>query len=57
MTTFGIEGLSRSVAYLTIIAVVGTVAAWRLTQACSRRRARQATEAPILPEPAAELAG
>jgi uncharacterized membrane protein YfcA len=57
MTTFGIDGLARSAAYLGIVVLVGAVAAWRLSQARSRRRVRQAAEAPVLPEPAAELAG
>jgi uncharacterized protein len=57
MTTFGIDGFARSAAYLGIVVAVGTVAAWRLSQARSRRHARQAAEAPVLPEPAAELAG
>jgi uncharacterized protein len=57
MTTFGIDGLARSATYLGIIVLVGAVAAWRLSQARSRRRARQAAEGPVLPEPAAELAG
>lgn len=53
MTTFGIDGLARAAAYLGIVVLVGAVAAWRLSRARSRRRARQA--APIAPEPAAEL--
>ncbi len=57
MTTFGINGLARSALYLAIVGVVGAVAAWRLSQARNRRRARQAAKAPILPEPVAELAG
>jgi hypothetical protein len=57
MTTFGIDGLGRSATYLGIVAVVGGVAAWRLSHVRSRRRARQAAEGPILPEPVAELAG
>ena len=57
MTTFGINGPARSVLYLVIIAVVGAVAAWRLSQARSRRRARQAAKAPVASEPIAELAG
>jgi uncharacterized protein len=58
MTTFGINGPSRAALYLAIVAVVGAIAAWRLSQSRSRRRAkRQATETPVLPEPAAELAG
>jgi uncharacterized protein len=57
MTTFGIQGLARSALYLAIIVVVAAFAAWRLSQARNRRRARQAAEAPVLPEPATELAG
>jgi hypothetical protein len=57
MTTFGIGGLARSAMYLGIVVVVGAVAAWRLSQARSRRRARQPVGAPILPEPVAELVG
>jgi hypothetical protein len=57
MTAFGIQGLARSALHLAIVVVVGSVAAWRLSQARNRRRARQAAEAPILPEPVAELAG
>jgi uncharacterized protein len=57
MTTFGINGPARLALYLAIVAVVGTVAAWRLSQARSRRRARQAAEAPIPAEPVTELAG
>ena len=57
MTTFGIQGLARSALYLAIVVVVGAVAAWRLSQARNRRRARQAPETPILPEAVAELAG
>jgi uncharacterized protein len=55
MTTFGIHGLARSAMYLVIVAVVGAVAAWRLSQARNRRRVRRAAT-PMLPEPAAELA-
>jgi uncharacterized protein len=57
MSTFGIDGLARSATYLGIVVLVGVVAAWRLSQARSRRGARQAAETPVLPEPAAELAG
>jgi len=57
MTTFGIQGPARSALYLAIVVVVGAVAAWRLSQARNRRRARQAAEAPILSEPVAELVG
>lgn len=54
MTTFGVNGLARSATYLAIVAVVGGAAAWRLSQARTRRRARQAP-APITSEPVAEL--
>jgi hypothetical protein len=47
MTTSGIDGLGRSATHLGIVAVVGGVAAWRLSQTRNRRRARQAAEAPI----------
>jgi hypothetical protein len=57
MTAFGIQGLARSALYLAIVVVVGAVAAWRLSQARSRRRARRVAEAPVVPEPVAELAG
>ena len=57
MTTFGINGPARSALYLAIIAVVGAVATWRLSQARRRRRARQTAEAPVLTEPVTELAG
>jgi hypothetical protein len=53
----GINGPARSALYLAIIVVVGAIAAWRLSQARSRRRARQADKAPVLPEPVTELAG
>src|SRR5918996_356890 len=42
LTTFGVDGLARSAMYLSIVVVVGGIAAWRLSQARSRRRARQA---------------
>jgi hypothetical protein len=57
MTTSGINGPARSALYLAIVAVVGAIAAWRLSQSRSRRRARQAAEAPVVAEPIAELAG
>jgi hypothetical protein len=57
MTAVGIDGAARSALYLAIVAVVGTVAAWRLSQARSRRRAKQAAQAPVAPEPLTELAG
>jgi uncharacterized protein len=40
--TFGIHGLWRSAMYLAIVAVVGSLAAWRLSQSRRRRRARAA---------------
>jgi uncharacterized protein len=54
MATFGVDGAARAAAYLTIVVVVGGIAAWRLSQARSRRRARQAVPGAL--EPAAELA-
>jgi uncharacterized protein len=57
MTAFGINGPARSALYLAIVAVVGAIATWRLSQAHSRRRARRAAEAPVVAEPVAELAG
>jgi uncharacterized protein len=54
MATFGVDGAARATTYLMIVAVVGSIAAWRLSQARSRRRARQAV--PVALEPAAELA-
>jgi len=40
--TFGIHGLWRSAMYLAIVGVVGSLAAWRLSQSRRRRRARAA---------------
>ena len=55
MTTFGVDGLARAATYLAIVAVVGAAAAWRLSQARSRRRGgRPAT--PVGPDPVPELA-
>jgi uncharacterized membrane protein YfcA len=54
MATFGVDGAARATTYLAIVAVVGGIAAWRLSQARSRRRARQAMPGAL--EPAAELA-
>jgi uncharacterized membrane protein YfcA len=54
LATFGVDGAARASTYLIIVAVVGGIAAWRLSQARSRRRARQAV--PVALEPAAELA-
>ena len=38
-STFGVEGAWRATLYLSIVAVVGALAAWRLTQSRQRRRA------------------
>jgi hypothetical protein len=57
MNAIGINGAARSGLYLAIVAVVGAIAAWRLSQARSRRRAKQAAQAPVTPEPLTELAG
>jgi hypothetical protein len=43
--TFGIDGAWRVALYLAIVAVVGALAAWRLTQSRQRRRARAAVAA------------
>jgi uncharacterized membrane protein YfcA len=50
-STFGVEGAWRAAMYLTIVAVVGTLAAWRLAQSRRRRRARVAAAAQRVPEP------
>jgi uncharacterized membrane protein YfcA len=55
MNTFGVQGLGRSAVYLTIAAVVGAVAAWRLSQSRRLRQAKQAAAARPLAEPATEL--
>ena len=51
-STFGVDGAWRTVMYLAIVAVVGTLAAWRLSQSRQRRQARATTAAaqPV-PEP------
>jgi uncharacterized protein len=51
-STFGVNGAWRTAMYLAIVAVVGAVAAWRLTQSRQRRRAKAiaATTQPV-PEP------
>jgi hypothetical protein len=36
--------------YLAIVAVVGALAAWRLSESRQRRRAKTVTTAPRLPE-------
>jgi uncharacterized membrane protein YfcA len=52
MNTFGVQGLWRSVVYLAIAAVVGAIAAWRLTQSRRRRQAKVAAAAtPVDAEP------
>jgi uncharacterized protein len=38
-STFGVEGAWRATLYLSIVTVVGALAAWRLTQSRQRRRA------------------
>ena len=48
-STFGVDGAWRTVMYLAIVAVVGTLAAWRLTQARERRRAKAIAAAPARP--------
>jgi hypothetical protein len=51
-STFGIEGAWRAAMYLAIVAVVGALAAWRLTQSRQHRRAKAlATAAQPVPEP------
>src|SRR5215216_1858192 len=51
-STFGILGAWRAALYLAIVAVVGALGAWRLSQSRQRRRARAAVAAtqPV-PEP------
>ena len=51
-STFGVNGAWRTAMYLAIVAVVGAVAAWRLTQSRQRRRAKSIadTTQPV-PEP------
>jgi hypothetical protein len=50
-STFDINGAWRGVMYLAIVAVVGGLAAWRLTQSRQRRRAKAAVAATHLPAP------
>jgi uncharacterized protein len=51
-STFGINGPWRTLMYLAIVAVVGTLATWRLTQARERRRAKAiAAATQPVPEP------
>jgi uncharacterized membrane protein YfcA len=51
-STFGIDGAWRAAMYLAIVAVVGSLAAWRLSQSRRRRRALAiAAASQSLPEP------
>ena len=50
-STFGLDGAWRTVMYLAIVAVVGALAAWRLSQSRQRRRAKAVATAQRLPEP------
>jgi uncharacterized membrane protein YfcA len=51
-STFGVDGAWRTLMYLAIVAVVGTLAAWRLAQARERRRAKAiAAATQPVPEP------
>jgi hypothetical protein len=52
-STFGVNGAWRTAMYLVIVAVVGALAAWRLSQSRQRRQAKAiagATAQPV-PEP------
>jgi hypothetical protein len=49
--TFGINGAWRGALYLAIVAVVGVLAAWRLSQSRQRRRAKALAGAQPMPEP------
>jgi hypothetical protein len=50
-STFGINGAWRVAMYLAIVAVVGTLAAWRLRQSHQRRRAKAIAASQPVPEP------
>jgi uncharacterized membrane protein YfcA len=51
-STFGVEGAWRATLYLSIVTVVGALAAWRLTQSRQRRRAMADLAAgQLVPEP------
>jgi uncharacterized membrane protein YfcA len=50
-STFGVEGAWRAAMYLAIVAVVGALAAWRLTQSRQRRRDRAVAAGQPVPEP------
>src|SRR5215218_689594 len=50
-STFGILGAWRAALYLAIVAVVGALGAWRLSQSRQRRRAKALAGAQPIPEP------
>jgi hypothetical protein len=51
-STFGVDGAWRGALYLSIVTVVGALAAWRLTQSRQRRRAMaDLTAGQRVPEP------
>jgi uncharacterized protein len=50
-STFGLDGAWRTVMYLAIVAVVGALAAWRLSQSRQRRRAKAVAATQRLSEP------
>ncbi|HYJ72778.1 MAG TPA: TSUP family transporter, partial [Actinomycetota bacterium] len=50
-STFGLDGAWRTAMYLAIVAVVGALAAWRLSQSRQLRRAKAVATAQRLPEP------
>ena len=50
-STFGVDGAWRAALYLAIVAVVGVLAAWRLSQSRQRRRAKALAGAQPIPEP------
>ena len=50
-STFGLDGAWRTVMYLAIVAVVGALAAWRLSESRQRRRAKATPPPSGLSEP------
>jgi hypothetical protein len=50
-STFGLDGAWRTVMYLAIVAVVGALAAWRLSQSRQHRRAKTVAAAQRPHEP------
>ena len=50
-STFGIDGAWRATLYLAIVATVGALAAWRLSQSRERRRAKALAGTQPIPEP------